>query len=169
MKTIRKNTFETNSSSTHSITVARKNVAIPVTEQNIFVEIGEFGWEFKTYDTPQEVLSYLYTAICCNYKQDYKKYTDKIDKVLAENTKTKVEWQEPKFDEYGYLNDGYIDHGYELAEWLETLFENEELLLRTIFFGVVETGNDNDGCEDEMYCGQGWFNNAVEDVFYKGN
>lgn len=181
MRTIRNNTFETNSSSTHSITVPRKIVAdnLPITAISIVVGIGEFGWEYETYNTPQDILSYLFTAICSNYKQDWRKYTLIIDDVLARyNVNIKITWEEPKFDitydEYGnikyyYLDNGYIDHGYELMGWLDDIFNDEELLVQTILFGVIETGNDNDCWEDECYSSTTAFDDTTTYFYYKGN
>lgn len=178
MKTIRQGTFETNSSSCHSITVPRKNVAIPITAQEIIVGIGEYGWEFETYNTPKEICGYLYTAICSLYKLDYKKYTDKIDKVLADNTKTKIVWEEPKWSHsynedgsinYTWLEGGYIDHSDELEEWLDDLFSDDDLLLKTIFAGEIETGDDNTFDDDYSFSGTSSLVSENYYTYYKGN
>lgn len=153
MKSIRKKVFETNSSSVHSITVLKENVGKPITDEKIFVALGEFGWELDCYTEPSDILSYLYTAICCNYGQDYKKYIKIIENVLSKKSNVKLSWEEPIFDVYDdkyYLENGYIDHGYELSEWLKEIFDDEELLLATIVGGIIETGNDNGGC----YCSE---------------
>lgn len=169
MKKQRNNVFETNSSSTHTITVINEDVATPITPQQYFVELGEFGWEFNLYRTPISILSYLYTAICCNYGLDYKKYINIIENTLSRVADIKIEWEEPIFEEYDgkyYLENGYIDHGYELKKWLEDLFNSEKLLLATIFEGVIETGNDND-CD----CVQSIISSNVEAYYSyrKGN
>lgn len=180
MKVQRNNVFETNSSSTHSITVPRKNVAnnIPMTETSIVVETGEFGWEHAIYDTPQEVLSYLFTAICINYKQDWKKYTLIIDEILSRyKTGLKITWKEPKFDieydndgniKYCCLENDYIDHGYKLKKWLEDIFNDNDLLVQTILFGKIETDNDN--CPYHIdYHDTDTCNNEREYYYFKGN
>ena len=66
MKTqIRRSVFETNSSSTHSISIVREptNIHFPTTLE---FNVGEFGWEWKTYSDYLSKASYLYTAILYN-------------------------------------------------------------------------------------------------------
>lgn len=147
MQKTRNNVFETNSSSIHTITVVNKSVELPITAKEIYVGLGEFGWELECYKEPHDILSYIYTAICYNYGKEYKTYTKFIEKVLSERTNVRLSWEEPIFDKYSnkyYLENGYIDHGYELKKWLEDLFDDDDLLLATIFGGIIETGNDND-------------------------
>ena len=58
---IRKGTFETNSSSTHSIAISKNKVSIPV-GCSINFHIGEYGWEESKYNFPD----YMYTSLLCN-------------------------------------------------------------------------------------------------------
>ena len=52
MKTkVRKNVFETNSSSTHSICVTKNNI-VDEKQNHIEFTIGEFGWEIDEYCSP---------------------------------------------------------------------------------------------------------------------
>lgn len=145
MKTIRKNVFETNSSSTHSIAIPSK----PITWGNyISFNIGEFGWEWRDVDPAD----YLYTAILTCSDRDYAElYIDKMKNVLERNG-INYRMQTPQWDEYNghyYLKDGYIDHSSELGKFLEVVFSNDESLLNFIFGGLVFTGNDN-ADEDQM-------------------
>ena len=39
---------------------------------------------------------------------------------------------------------GYVDHGEDLVQFLEWLFEDDDRVLRFISDGLVFTGNDND-------------------------
>jgi hypothetical protein len=62
--------FETNSSSTHSISVcgeSRKCNLVPTERDGRLVILsggGEFGWEEETYDDPQSKLNYVVAMIC---------------------------------------------------------------------------------------------------------
>ena len=58
---IRKGTFETNSSSTHSIAISKNKINIP-TGSYINFRIGEYGWEENEYNFP----SYMYTSLLYN-------------------------------------------------------------------------------------------------------
>lgn len=171
MKTIRLNAFETNSSSTHTIVIPRNKANKEIKRTKVMVAtIGEYGWEYETY---YDLLSYIYTAICYVYKNQYKKYIRKIEEV-ANQYNVQIEWEEPHFEysydedgniTYCYLDNGYIDHGDELNEFLDDLFKDDSLLIDAIFNGYVETGNDND-CYDEED------NSEIEDgsyFYFKGN
>lgn len=65
MTKIRRNVFETNSSSCHSITLGN----LSIKEKNIkrytslIFQGGEFGWEYIEYNTPQDKLSYYLSAL----------------------------------------------------------------------------------------------------------
>lgn len=66
MKQIRRGVFETNSSSSHSITVDQSGTLAPSTlrtDINGFVRVkfGEWGWTFPDVDTQEERLSYILT------------------------------------------------------------------------------------------------------------
>ena len=63
MKQIRKNVFETNSSSTHSICISKAPATIG---KHISFHTGRYGWKYGCVDTP----SYLYTAILCQEEKD---------------------------------------------------------------------------------------------------
>jgi hypothetical protein len=65
MLQIRKNVFETNSSSTHSLVISNKerayNYNLPVEAGVLTIPFGEFGWGPDILATPIEKLSYLVT------------------------------------------------------------------------------------------------------------
>lgn len=65
MKQIRNNVFETNSSSTHSITIngLKDNMVLPYEKDNIEISFGEYGWEQERYSSYQDKLSYVLTMI----------------------------------------------------------------------------------------------------------
>ena len=79
MKNIRKSVFETNSSSTHSICIA-KDVEVELPKK-LDLEFGEFGWECDRLDSLHSKSSYLYTAVV-NYGSPEE--LEKIFNFLAE-------------------------------------------------------------------------------------
>ena len=62
MKSIRVNTFETNSSSAHSLTFASKGSGAD-RNGKLDWKGGEFGWEFESYCDPQSKFSYYLVAL----------------------------------------------------------------------------------------------------------
>ena len=71
MRQIRKNVFETNSSSVHTLQIS-KDVLEPSElklnkDGNIEVEFGEFGKDYMIYSTQYEKLQYLVSFIAYNY------------------------------------------------------------------------------------------------------
>lgn len=179
MKQIRRSLFETNSSSTHAITIANnseddfKNNLPKVLE----LELGEFGWEYDRYQTIFERASYLFTAIVYNgwveeympklvdtlKKWDVEVEYPKLKRVQSEYDKNYYYWViESKPDEYFY-----IDHGGELKDFLEDIFNDETLLMNYLFSpeSFIATGNDNsdEGLDDDTSA-----TNILYD-YYKGN
>lgn len=73
MKTIRNNVFETNSSSTHSVSISYKNASlydndclddyIELDDNKVHVRFGEFGWEIESYSLPYDKLQYVVTML----------------------------------------------------------------------------------------------------------
>ena len=94
MKTqIRKNIFETNSSSTHAVSIFRgSNYSIP---EKIVIRPGEFGWECETFSDPESKLAYLYTWIlskCRSYEYNEvrpRTYRIKAQKEFTDFSKSK--------------------------------------------------------------------------------
>lgn len=178
MKQIRRNLFETNSSSTHAITIANntdddfKNNLPKVLE----LELGEFGWEYDRHQTISERASYLFTAIVYNgWVEEYMpKLVDTLKKWgvevrYPELKKIESEYRPGDFyfepvEGRGYF---YIDHGFELKDFVEKLFSDETLLMNYLFSpeSFVSTGNDND--EDDVDTTTNAKNILFE--YYKGN
>lgn len=180
---VRNGVFETNSSSTHSICIPKKTNR---TDTYVEFGIGEYGWENRRVDdTP----SYLYTAILCAYKYD--EAMEKVEKLKSILNRRSIgySFEKPKWDDswgYKYLNNGYVDHAYETRDFVEAVLNDEDMLLRYLFDGVVYTGNDNqdcvpDGCDiADEYMWEYTNGKEVEapnpyhdpenfDYFYKGN
>ena len=181
MKQIRRNVFETNSSSTHSICISKA----PVTVGNyIYFRIGEYGWGNDCVDT----VDYLYTAIL--EQDDRDELLEKLKSILDSYHIT-YKFEEPKYWESDsgnkFLDNGGIDHSDETREFIDAVLSDEDMLMRCLFGdSCVYTGNDNQdndpgGCNiaDEFtweYEGgkyiekpNPYHNPEKYDYFYKGN
>ena len=75
MKQIRRNVFESNSSSVHTLQISKDGLEPSKLELNkdgnIEIEFGEFGKEYMIYDTQYEKLQYLISFIAYNYSYYY--------------------------------------------------------------------------------------------------
>jgi hypothetical protein len=151
MKQIRRNVFETNSSSTHSIAIPKKCE----TPNNLSFATGDFGWSFDEVDA----VNYFYTAIYETSNSEIE-VLEKIQKLKSILKSHNIEYHisSPRshtsdYDgtEYFYLDDGYIDHGYELQDFVDELLNDEDKLLRFLGGGLVFTGNDNSDTEERCF------------------
>ena len=171
---IRRNVFETNSSSVHSIVVcneALKDNHAPF----VFFRLGEFGWSMDFLDDSWERASYFYTAACALRQHDVR---DEIINLLEPLGIDCVfdEENPPQYDEYNrfyYLDNGGIDHVDGCRDFVNALMKDGEMLARFLLDdrSFVVTGNDN--CDD---IDREWLENkeAIADAyahttFYKGN
>ena len=140
---IRSSVFETNSSSTHSIAIPKNGVAIG---KSISFSIGEYGWENACVDAAD----YLYTAIL--YAYSFTVAEEKIEhlKRILDKHNVSYKFEDPKYktNRWGtYIESGYIDHVNECTEFIESVLNDEDMLMRCLFGGLVYTGNDNqDSC-----------------------
>ena len=80
---VRLKTFETNSSSCHSMTLLAKanNIeAVPDTsKESLALSLGEYGWGNDILDTIEEKLSYLLTyCVCYADRSDREYFCNKI-------------------------------------------------------------------------------------------
>lgn len=179
MKQIRRNVFETNSSSTHSICISKEPVSAK--GQLIHFYIGEYGWENDCVDAAD----YLYTAIL--EQRDGDELLEKLKEILDSNN-IKYKFEEPKYwtSDSGnkYLDNGGIDHSYETREFIDAVLSDADMLMRCLFGdSCVYTGNDNSSDYDDMcYSAYDtiWDDNYKEipnpnhdsenyDYFFKGN
>ena len=137
---IRRNLFETNSSSVHSIVITKEsNVSIP---ENLYITKKGFGWENEVYDDIEDRASYLYTAIrSCIKENDQPRYINKLIKFL-EKLGVEVEIDHERDDSY-YFG---IDHSDELLDFIKDIFNNEDYLFNYLFSptSYIRTGNDNE-------------------------
>lgn len=157
---IRFNTFETNSSSIHSISIFYSSInhlqqleAFDMECNDIIT--GKFRWEFKVYRNPIDILSYLYTYLC---ELNNKNLINKLKEYLP-NT----HFIEPIYVN-GYLDidSGYIDHYDSFDNNILDIFESKEKLADCMFSGEIRTANDNSDTE-------GFFNDSAFITIYKYN
>lgn len=166
-KQIRGGTFETNSSSMHSLVITDKKSKLspsdlPVSSGGILkITTGEYGWGYDMLETQIEKLEYLFTLLCC-----YEGIENQED--LEENM-TYIEWLEDLEKYVGIkkvlITDfgGYVDHqsccspdeflsSYRTVDAFdENMWEDENCIderskfLEVVFDGniKIEVANDN--------------------------
>lgn len=159
---VRCGVFETNSSSVHSIAIPRECNAA----EYMSFHTGEFGWTFDQAD-PQD---YFYTALY-ETSATQKELNEKIDrlKCILQDHGVESDFSEPRAHIYDWggkpylaLDDGYIDHGNELQEFVSELLNDGDKLVRFLSGGLVFTGNDNCGDNEWGYVQR---NNPVLDEY----
>ena len=157
MINIRYSIFETNSSSVHALVIPKDTqINIP---KKVNLYGGDYGWKIGIEG---DTLNYFYQACLDEGKDEVEKFFAYLRRKGVEEINAKeMRWNEDGRD---MLNDGYVDHGYEIP--LDELFKNEQLLDRFLFGSnsYVHTGNDNDDME--------WaedINEEANDVIWKGN
>ena len=116
---IRRGVFETNSSSSHSVTIKgneewRGMENLPKNENNeVEVELGWYSWGPDELTTPSEKLSYLVTMIAEDHNYD----EDNFDFEKSYKELPEIKQLESELKEYGYsgivitdFSDYCIDH-----------------------------------------------------------
>lgn len=172
IKQIRQGVFETNSSSTHAICIAKETeITLP---ESIHFAFGEFGWECRTLQSVSGKASYLYTGLIGNGRQDD---FDKIVQLLK-GKGINVTTEEPIYENRSYtgqngklvkyqhgLNVGYVDHARGLTDFLNNVCSDENKLMSYLFsdLSFIITGNDNDDESVEIDVAYD------HDEYYKGN
>jgi len=153
MKKTRQQVFETNSSSTHSISISELNdndildVLIPDEDGNIVLEGGEFGWDINAYNDAQSKASYA-AIYAMEWARDD---SENFIKILINVIKEQTGCNEVIFNFSSEYNDqsgkkwAYIDHQSVEDKKLHYMFENPSTLRNFIFNkkSVLETDNDN--------------------------
>lgn len=138
----RNKVFETNSSSTHCITVSDRNNGkydLPITIKPDWY--GEFGWQWETWSSIEEKLAYM---IRCLIAYDYTKETlqDKIKPIQERLHSLGINFELPTYDDW---QDGYVDHEDWYQEEMEDIYNNDNDLLNFLLSenSYIEGGNDN--------------------------
>jgi hypothetical protein len=172
MKQIRQVVFETNSSSTHSICIA-KDATLTIPE-SLHFEFEGFGWECSEISSLQSKANYLYTGLINEERQED---ADKIIQFLKDKG-IEVTAEEPIFIKKSYTNSlgklveynewqnaEYIDHSGELSEFLDDICNDENKLINYLFsdLSFIITGNDNDDEDININVSYAY------DEYFKGN
>ena len=137
--------FETNSSSSHSITIANSGIlsgTLLVDKKGVCrIFPGEFGWGPETYYDAETKASYAFTFAKTCAVANSSRYLAMLSKVVKKHTGARV----VKFCKIGdeYWPYGYIDH--QSSDVCEDAFLDEITLRRFIFdkHSVLEINNDN--------------------------
>ena len=159
---IRRSVYETNSSSTHAICIAKDGYEL---KDHIYFHTGEYGWECEEYGDLDNKASYLITAILSMDKEYADEKLTRLKDILDEYEITyTIPELNVKSYEYGkekhyYYDIGYdyIDHAGELKSWLDDLLSDSDKLFRYLFGNsIIITGNDNgDSYRDKMFIAEG--------------
>lgn len=151
IKTIRHGVFESNSSSSHSITIENETVftsIVPDTMGEIRLIGGEFGWETDDHYHPltkanycAQDLFYMYSGYdsdsVSSKMLDTNQRFNLLKEVIEEHTGAKVVFNIKS------LQNGYIDH--QSIGTSDKAFKSKETLKNFIFgkMSYLHTGNDN--------------------------
>lgn len=169
MLQIRREVFETNSSSTHSVSIKTGGI-IAVCESYlnvsddgyIHVELGDFGWEVESYYEQDVRLSYLLTMA---YEKNYDSYSmieyddrdyarKRVERFMSTNDFNEISEMVAKhascrgviIDVNG-REEGYIDHqSHEDYRTYKDFLREYRLSAKEFVFGegvVLHTDNDN--------------------------
>jgi len=132
MKKVRKNIFETNSSSSHSLSLGTL-VGMPdqnIDECQITLGDGEYGWAWEDFDAWLDKADY----ITVDAKGDQSKL-DKIERAIKEVYPNVV---------INWSTEGYIDHDSDNTFWGNSETDYEEVKTFIWGNGGFSTGNDNE-------------------------
>lgn len=99
MITIRKGIFETNSSSTHVITIAKEDFSSNDIKEIKFINGIDFGWNYNKYSDANSKFTYLLIAMSGMKYEDFKRGTDLITKSLKGHGVERIIYPEIKVKE----------------------------------------------------------------------
>ena len=181
MRIIRRNTFETNSSSTHSISICDKNMMwdtnivdyLGNTEGDLHIKLGQYDWGWQWVKTPYEKLQYMLTTIASilcvtdimrdeefTYEEDLNiLYDDHNFKTLLYYVKKNTKFTNIIVDSL----DGYIDHDSRVESLYDLVYEAHCDEIEEFIFNpsiMLRQGNDNEIDPDEKY--EFWAGNLHE-------
>ena len=165
MLQVRKNVFETNSSSTHSLVISKKDreydYCLPVEDDGtLVVTFGEFGWGPEVLAQPIEKLTYLVTDRCNLYDlseedphegeelQEFIKSDENIQEIIEVVKSCCPDVQDIRFE----LCDSWDPFGYVDHQSQGTSYESGLSIEEIIFSNKVIILIDNDNsCNFEEY------------------
>lgn len=163
MKQIRRSVFETNSSSTHSVSVKCNKGLQPnwmtVSEDGyIHASLGDFGWEIETYAEQPDKLSYLLTMAYMKnptgehrWSDEYSEEKDMERFVETHNfqmiSEAIARYTNCKGVHLDQIGDGYIDHqSHEDYRTTQEFLDEYGLSVIEFVYGrgvKLHTDNDN--------------------------
>ena len=156
MITLRSNVFETNSSSSHTISLANNGynrkllpIEVDLTWEN------DFGWNFKKWSSIEEKIEYLVRSLVrYDYLRDdngYITYDGNVEEKLNNCIKPiqkrlhdlGVDFNMPSFEEY---EDGSLDHPEYYYDEIKEIYDSDDDLLSFLLNpnSYVMGGNDNE-------------------------
>ena len=174
MINVRRGTFETNSSSTHSICVTKGDEALLIPNTvSVNIDEYEFGWEYEKWCYYDDKIAYFVLGILnISYNEGLGKGATMLEEFindLKEFGVKEVDITGVRLHHYQsqyYLeSDGYVDHSSDLKDFVEELMANKETLKRFLFStdSFILGGNDNsDGYQDIKV-------DYDHEEYYKGN
>lgn len=151
MRQVRRNVFETNSSSTHSICIATSRNTELTYPAKMYFRCEDFGWARDKLISPEDKAAYLYASFLSLNSRD------KAQEIMAFIMKTldsvgvECEFETPIYRNYGggefYVQNASVDHCGEddHQRFVDKTTSNKGRLLRYLFSNesFVLTGNDN--------------------------
>lgn len=163
-KIIRSSCFETNSSSTHSITIdstSNESLYNPVppymiSEEGVFNHTchGEYGWEIDTYTDVGTKIDYMSIYVRDWSKERQLKFMEVLENVVREHSGvSEVNFNFGDYSTFEYngnpyknYNEAHIDHQSVEDSDYDYLFENNGEKLKAFLFApnsYFQTDNDN--------------------------
>lgn len=156
---IRKQVFETNSSSSHSISIGDINddfvmdlTLIPDHNGNIILTGGEFGREWSKYNDATTKVNYLMVSVGSNSIEGNKEKQELLKTVIKEQTGCNKVIFRPHQESYSdSVTFGYVDH--QSAKLHNVVFNSQEDLRNFIFNknSWLFTGNDESTSPELFY------------------
>jgi hypothetical protein len=133
---IRREVFETNSSSSHSVVLRGDTDFAPVTAtgDEVVIEPGEFGWGYERLEYWKDKASYAYTYAASNPAQ-----MEVLRKVIADFVGVPVRFNVWRGE---WAPTGYIDH--QSADEGAVIFADGEASVKQCIFGPSYIIIDND-------------------------
>lgn len=149
MRQIRRGVFETNSSSVHSIAIPHKvpDIEAALKERyggtTIRFHLGQYGWEEEEVSPADYLWTALYDVNDGEIDTGWQEYIEDVLDSMGFSATFETEYEDP-------VGTAYVDHGYNLSEFLAWLEANPHRLLKYLAGGRVWTGYD--GLEETSLC-----------------
>lgn len=156
-KIIRSRTFETNSSSSHSLCLSEQQDFKFNEPKELEIKFGEFGWGYDVLTDPELKLSYLFTAAqYLNGWEDIssikyiKEFRDKLQHMLdgtnvyLSDIDESIMYNNELGCPFGYIDHQSVGEDYASGEVYYYALESTENLLNYLFNNEVQVIIDND-------------------------